>query len=74
MTVGLLLFFSPHVTRVGFDLSAMAAEVYDDAIVDVVGEESLITNTVTVKVRSVPQTLTHLRNHSNTFRISLSEP
>jgi hypothetical protein len=35
---------------VGFDLSAMAADVYDDAIVDIVGEESLITNTVPVKV------------------------
>ena len=34
----------------GFDLSAMSVDVYNEAIVDVVGEDTLITNTVVVKV------------------------
>lgn len=36
----------------------MATDVYDDAIVDVVGEETLVTNTVTVKVGSVSESRT----------------
>lgn len=49
----------------------MAADVYDETIVDVVGEESLITNTVAVKVQSVPKVFF---NCLPSFRIFLSEP
>ena len=51
----------------------MAADVCDETIVDVVGEESLFTNTVTVKVPSVPK-VSHLFNCLPSFRIFLSEP
>jgi protein arginine N-methyltransferase 3 len=34
----------------GFDLSAMATDVYDEAIIDIVGEDTLVTDTVPVKV------------------------
>lgn len=34
----------------GFDFSAMASDGYSDAIIDVVPEASLVTNTVPVKV------------------------
>ena len=34
----------------GFNLSAMAEDVYDDAIVDVVGPENLISEPIVVKV------------------------
>ena len=34
----------------GFDLSAMATDVYEDAIVDVVGPETLVSEPYIVKV------------------------
>ncbi len=35
----------------GFDLSPMADEVYNDAIVDVVGSDSMLSDVVVVKVK-----------------------
>ena len=35
----------------GFDMSAMAGDVYGDAIVDVVGPDSLVSDAVVIKVR-----------------------
>ena len=35
----------------GFDLSEMGANVYDDAVVDVVGPETVVSQPVVVKVR-----------------------
>lgn len=34
----------------GFNLSAMADDVYDDAIVDIVGSENLLSEPVIIKV------------------------
>jgi hypothetical protein len=34
----------------GFDLSAMSEHVYDDAVVDVVGPESLVSEPFVIKV------------------------
>ena len=35
----------------GFDLSEMGTNVYDDAVVDVVGPETVVSHPVVVKVR-----------------------
>ena len=43
----------------------MATDVYDDAIVDIVGEDTLITNTVTVKVKSFLDSHTHTFTHDD---------
>ncbi len=36
--------------RAGFDLSSMAKQVYEDAIADVVGPESMVSEAVIIKV------------------------
>jgi type I protein arginine methyltransferase len=35
----------------GFDMSVMASDLYDEAIIDVVGPETLLSTPVVVKVR-----------------------
>ena len=47
----------------GYDLSTMAAEVYDDAIVDVVSPDTLIADTVQVKVSPVSYLPVSQRSH-----------
>lgn len=46
----------------GFDLSAMAARVYEDAVVDVVGPDSLASAPCIVKVS--PKIVTHMQPSS----------
>ncbi|KAF8529315.1 S-adenosyl-L-methionine-dependent methyltransferase [Hysterangium stoloniferum] len=49
----------------GFDLSAMAADIYDDSIVDIVGEDTLVTNTVPVKLQSL--------NFTSSFKLTATK-
>ncbi|KAF8587688.1 S-adenosyl-L-methionine-dependent methyltransferase [Ramaria rubella] len=54
----------------GFDLSAMAVDVYDDAIVDIVGEETLISNTVLVKDLPIGTLALQSLNFSSPFKLT----
>lgn len=46
----------PLLTRpVGFNMSTMAKEVYDDALIDVVSASAVLTNDCLIKVCILPQ-------------------
>ncbi|GJJ15438.1 hypothetical protein Clacol_009716 [Clathrus columnatus] len=53
----------------GYDLSAMAENIYDDAIIDTVDPESLVTNTVCIKDMHLSTITSQSLNFTSSFRL-----
>ena len=54
---------------IGFDLSAMAEEVYEDAIVDVVGPETVVSSTAAIKDLYLQKINTRQLDFSSSFEL-----
>lgn len=54
----------------GFDLSAMSAEIYDEAIVDVVGPDAILSKSISVKVNDIFSSTSFGLTRSIFFRTS----
>ncbi|KIJ54463.1 hypothetical protein M422DRAFT_24410 [Sphaerobolus stellatus SS14] len=54
----------------GYDLSAMTADVYDEAIIDVVPEESLVSNAAIVKDLPIGSLSIRSLNFSSSFKLT----
>ena len=60
-----LLSFADFIT--GLDLSVMSEDVFNDAVMDIVGSDTVMSEPYMIKVR---QQIPHFASYSRTYRIS----